>query len=265
MRYVSCDARAARLVVNPTFFGTWGFVFLPRALLARAQLSSVFGLRRFAPSRSIAESAIQSQHTNAHGRDMKRRIAVVGDTLTNGGHILDYEQAHGFTFHGHKAALIGNDAYCDACKSTGRIAMAGGPYRRSFDTARKVALDGDLVLCKCPKLPRIAASLAGPSWCDDRNEGHARAVADSTSVNRTDDIAPQWISFALMDRGNVGGLRCVAHFDDGSQEFGAFGSDNTARFERFDNDSVCTGIELLMDDVEVSESVTESLLSIIVG
>jgi uncharacterized Zn-binding protein involved in type VI secretion len=58
---------------------------------------------------------------------MKRRIAVVGDTLTSGGYVLPYEQKTGFTFHGHEVALIGSDAYCATCKSTGTIVKAGGP------------------------------------------------------------------------------------------------------------------------------------------
>jgi hypothetical protein len=55
---------------------------------------------------------------------MRRRIAVVGDTLTGGGQILDYEQITGFRFHGNKAALIGHKAYCETCKSTGTLAKA---------------------------------------------------------------------------------------------------------------------------------------------
>jgi uncharacterized Zn-binding protein involved in type VI secretion len=68
---------------------------------------------------------------------MRRRIAVVGDTLTSGGSILPYEQKTGFTFHGRKAALIGGEAYCGTCKSTGIIAKAGGPTRIHYQNLRE--------------------------------------------------------------------------------------------------------------------------------
>jgi hypothetical protein len=99
---------------------------------------------------------------------MRRRIAVVGDELICGGWVLDYEQKHGFTFHGHKTALIGNEAFCEVCKSTGKIAKSGGPYRLSYDGVREAALDGDIVLCQCPTPPRIVAHLAQESWVEDR-------------------------------------------------------------------------------------------------
>jgi hypothetical protein len=107
---------------------------------------------------------------------MKRRIAVVGDTLSCGGEVLDYVQGTGFRFHGHKAALLGKEAFCLTCKSTGILAKAGGPYRLQYETTHHVALDGDIVLCQCSTPPRITASLAGESWCEDRDYEYARRV-----------------------------------------------------------------------------------------
>jgi hypothetical protein len=98
---------------------------------------------------------------------MRRRIAVVGDTLSSGGEALPYAQQHGFTFHGHKAALIGEQAYCSICKSAGVIAKSGGARRLGYMSSREAALDGDIVLCKCPRRPQIVAKLALESWCDD--------------------------------------------------------------------------------------------------
>lgn len=196
------------------------------------------------------------------GEIMRRRIAVVGDALTSGGQILDYAQKTGFRFHGHKAALIGNEAFCTKCKSAGRIAKAGGPYRIHYHTVREVALDHDIVLCKCPTPPRIIATLAQESWCEDRNHNYVRGtVADNMG---TDNANGHWISFSLKERGSCGGFRCVARFNDGSEEYGAFSADNSVRFERFDNDNACSHVELLLgDDAGVSGSVTESILSAI--
>ncbi|GAB7522252.1 PAAR domain-containing protein [Paraburkholderia sp. 2C] len=116
---------------------------------------------------------------------MKRRIAVVGDTLTSGGYVLPYEQKTGFTFHGHAAALIGGNAYCETCHSTGTIAKAGGPKRISYMGAREAALDRDIVLCKCERHPQIIAVHAGNSTVDDEAERYA-AAARSTEMNRSD-------------------------------------------------------------------------------
>ncbi|MCA8490073.1 PAAR domain-containing protein [Burkholderia arboris] len=100
---------------------------------------------------------------------MMRRIAVVGDALETGGRILAYAGPT-FTFGnpGHQVALIGGLAFCDACRGTGPIAKAGGPRRLNF--MGETAADGDIVLCGCPTPPRIKATLAGESWCDDMAE-----------------------------------------------------------------------------------------------
>lgn len=95
---------------------------------------------------------------------MRRRIAVVGDELSSGGRILDYAQESLFIFLGHKTALLGKQAYCDVCKSTGTIAKDGEAYRISY-AGTENALDGDIVLCECPAPPRIVATHAGESWC----------------------------------------------------------------------------------------------------
>lgn len=101
---------------------------------------------------------------------MMRRIAVVGDALQDGGAILPYSgPACSFGDAGHQAALIGGQAYCEACKSVGAIVKAGGPRRIQFMSG--VALDGDKVLCKCPRPQRIVAVLAGSAWHDDGGGG----------------------------------------------------------------------------------------------
>lgn len=107
---------------------------------------------------------------------MRRKIAVVGDTLTSGGRLLPYVQSVGFRFHGHMAALIGGAAYCDACASVGTTAKAGGPRRMHYLSTRDVALDGDAVLCKCQPSPRIVAALSLESWYEDMAEHDAGAT-----------------------------------------------------------------------------------------
>jgi hypothetical protein len=152
---------------------------------------------------------------------MRRRIAVVGDTLAGGGVILDYEQKTGFSFHGHKTALVGNGAYCETCKSTGVITKAGGPYRMKYGSAYQVALDGDIVLCNCPTPRRIIAELAGQSWCDDRNGSEAdyRAYGDSdaaTIARGEPESAVHDEQFTLTDAngGPLAGVRYRLRIND---------------------------------------------------
>ncbi|WP_233862532.1 PAAR domain-containing protein [Paraburkholderia adhaesiva] len=109
---------------------------------------------------------------------MRRRIAVVGDTLDGGGEILAGDQGTGFRAHGHVAALIGSKAYCSVCESTGVIAKAGGPHRPVYGGSREIALDGDIVCCNCSTPRRVVATLAGETWHDDlaeRQDGKAVA------------------------------------------------------------------------------------------
>ncbi len=100
---------------------------------------------------------------------MMRRVAVVGDKLDAGGEILSYK---GLVFTvgpaNKQVALIGGEAYCEACKTTGHIAKSGGPRRLNF--MGETAADQDIVLCQCPEPPRIVARLAGEAWCDDMAE-----------------------------------------------------------------------------------------------
>jgi len=110
---------------------------------------------------------------------MNRRIAVVGDSLSSGGTIQPYSGPP-FLVHGHQAALIGGSAFCDACKSTGAIAKAGGPYRLKFQG--EVALDQDIVLCGCSTPPHIMATLAGEAWCSDGITGLGEVVSSRTAT-----------------------------------------------------------------------------------
>lgn len=111
---------------------------------------------------------------------MMRRIAVVGDQLDTGGQIEPYAGPL-FMWHGHQVVLIGGSAYCEVCKSIGVVAKSGGPRRLEF--MGETAADGDIVLCKCSRPPRIVAKLAGESYCDDEAEAYAARAAHSAIAN----------------------------------------------------------------------------------
>ncbi|MDY7579208.1 PAAR domain-containing protein [Herbaspirillum sp. RTI4] len=103
---------------------------------------------------------------------MLRKIVVVGDPLSSGGAILDNGNST-FTVgdEGYIAALIGGPVRCDACKSTGTIAKAGGPRRLQF--MGEVALEDDIVHCKCSPPPVLKATLHLTTTFDDDAESQA--------------------------------------------------------------------------------------------
>jgi hypothetical protein len=109
-----------------------------------------------------------SERSVCGGTTMMRRIAVVGDELSPGGGQLKGYAGRPAFFNGHQPALIGGDAYCEVCRSVGIIAKSGGPRRMQF--MGEIALDGDIVLCRCAIPPRIHAVLAGEKWYDDLAE-----------------------------------------------------------------------------------------------
>ncbi len=134
---------------------------------------------------------------------MLRRIACVGDKLERGGQILPYSGPV-FTFGdaGHQVALVGKTAFCEACKSTGIIAKAGGPKRLNF--MGETAADGDIVLCHCATPPKIVAQLSGESWCDDEIETYGACDSPVTGID----------AFASGNQRSPGKASTAARFDD---------------------------------------------------
>ncbi|MFM0139478.1 PAAR domain-containing protein [Caballeronia grimmiae] len=128
-----------------------------------------------------------------------RRIAVVGDRLSNGGEVCSY-QGPEFLIHGHQAALIGGAAYCPACKTTGYIVKDGGPRRMDFFVS-EIAAHDDVVVCGCPEHPRIVAQLAGEAWYDDMAES-PRVV--QARVTMSDGASPR----TKPDAAAIGTVQC---------------------------------------------------------
>lgn len=86
---------------------------------------------------------------------MSRACAVVGDRTTTGGVIITGGGGSFMTIDGKAAALWGDTATCPACKSTGKI--TGETFPIQTVQGVPVARHNDLVLCKCPKKPRVIA------------------------------------------------------------------------------------------------------------
>jgi len=86
---------------------------------------------------------------------MSRACAVLGDRTTTGGSIITAAGGSFTTIDGKAAALWGDVATCPACKSTGKITGETFPIQTVHGVP--VARHNDLVLCKCPKKPRVIA------------------------------------------------------------------------------------------------------------
>lgn len=92
---------------------------------------------------------------------------VEDDPLDRGGRVIGGVSGcpvQGEDGRHRKMTFLGQQAWCDVCKSAGVIVAApGSPTTRrmrdltSLGTDRRQALDGDLVLCQCERHPRIVA------------------------------------------------------------------------------------------------------------
>jgi len=87
------------------------------------------------------------------------------------------------------------------------------------------------------------------------------AVARFSAEDSSED-AWHWIGFSLRDEGSYEGMRCAAHFADGSVETVAFDAQNTVSFAR-PNGSPCTNVEISEDNDGTACSATEALLAAI--
>ncbi|WP_233872431.1 PAAR domain-containing protein [Paraburkholderia adhaesiva] len=103
---------------------------------------------------------------------MLRLYLCMGDEPETGGTIAPYP-SRPFTISGHQVAIIGGKAFCAACKSTGIIAKAGGPRRHKHGD-NEVALDGDILLCKCPRPPRMLATKQSTARHEDMGGGNGK-------------------------------------------------------------------------------------------
>lgn len=118
---------------------------------------------------------------------MLRKIILVGDPPSTGGAALPHDGTYITGVDERPAALIGGQASCNACQTTGIIFKAGGPYRKR-NNGREIALEGDRVRCKCDVNPTMV-SAAGYEWLpqvDDQIEGLGEYVSHSQQFQLKD-------------------------------------------------------------------------------
>jgi uncharacterized Zn-binding protein involved in type VI secretion len=130
---------------------------------------------------------------------MMRLLLCIGDEPETGGTIEPYSGAP-FLIRGRQVALIGALVHCNACNNSGPIVKAGGP-RRPWHHGVEVAHEGDIVLCKCARPPRMIASMQSSF----RNDDMAESLGDVSSCHQAPaqpgaGLGPFDQGFVLMDR-----------------------------------------------------------------
>lgn len=94
-----------------------------------------------------------------------RAVAVVGDRTTTGGVIITSGAGSFMSVDGKPIALWGDIATCPACKAQGKIVGEAHPIQTVNGVP--VARHHDIVLCQCPKKPRVIALAAHHTVADD--------------------------------------------------------------------------------------------------
>ena len=119
---------------------------------------------------------------------MMRLVLCVGDQPETGGYIEPMTIGVPSSIMGHPVAFIGGAAFCNACSSVGVIGKAGGPRRRKH-CGTEIALEGDVLLCKCPKPPRMVAAMQSTSRHDDMAESMGTVTSSRTANGEVSSVA----------------------------------------------------------------------------
>ncbi len=132
--------------------------------------------------------------------------AVEDDPLDSGGRVI--EGASCGTVKGEdgkhrKLTFLGQQAWCDKCKTAGVIVAAPGSpeKKRLYDRqrGRQQALGGDLVLCKCERHPRIVP-VYGRKWKITDNSASASSLTGAAPAARSEAMAVAYDDqFVLRD------------------------------------------------------------------
>ncbi|WP_062790960.1 PAAR domain-containing protein [Aquitalea pelogenes] len=85
-----------------------------------------------------------------------RFVIRQGCRITGRGEVVE-GMVDGPTLRGIPVSFIGARVRCDVCNSIGVIAMAGtrGSLGQNNIKGKTLALNNDLVLCRCPVHPRL--------------------------------------------------------------------------------------------------------------
>ncbi|WP_071733850.1 PAAR domain-containing protein [Burkholderia ubonensis] len=183
---------------------------------------------------------------------MKRSYLLVGDKSTSGGVVT--AGIPNTSINGQQMTHLGATVACPACKSVGHIVPVGPRWPDGW-MGQKVALEGDKVACGCQPMPVMLASQSMMFEQYDGDGLSSMGFAPSLAALPIE----QWsyIAFKANDIGSLEGLRCVAHFDDGTTASGTFDHQNTVRFEN-PSGKVCQRVTVSADADESSGTFFDS-------
>jgi len=159
---------------------------------------------------------------------MRRNMILKGDKTTRDGVVIEGDET--MTNDGRPLAYQGARVYCPACKTTGAIVNVPPYQPMTFCGGRQVALEGDICLCACEPRPRLIASRDDMFMTLEADELRRMGFAEDGSRLPLAE-QPKFIAFRASDTGSLYGLRCTAHFDDGSTASGYFDHENVVRFD----------------------------------
>ncbi|WP_211464754.1 PAAR domain-containing protein [Collimonas silvisoli] len=192
-----------------------------------------------------------------------RSYLTVGDKADNGAVIMTGSRG---MFSGLHEAQDGSQVFCPVCKTTGVLKCIGPRISNKTDGIEQ-ALSGDICICKCPRSPVFLPARNDYTMTVDTNAAwclHSGGGAMFNAISRPTNTGGNWINFVLPDTGSWHGSWCIAHFDDGTTQQGVLNLDNRVAFQNVDG-KVCQKFEMSMDTTTTSDSVTDSILSTILG
>ena len=131
---------------------------------------------------------------------MKRYHITLGASTSAGGKVISASSA--CSINGVKVALEGDQVFCPACKSPGKIALCGTRIPESWN-GKQVALQDDLCLCRCPSPPRLIANQSLKCQSVEGACATSPEAAASLARQQTQNDAPQdpkeQIALRLLD------------------------------------------------------------------
>lgn len=203
------------------------------------------------------------EYKNSEGDiSMKRSYLLVGDRSSVGGTVTDGVPM--MKHHGTALTYVGAPVACPACKSTGHIVSRGPRWPGSM-MGKEPALEGDICECKCAPCPTMVASQFDRYQHFDTLQLASMGYGPAGNALADEPTSEHWIRFSLKDAGSCEGLRCRAHFADGSVEEGVFDSDSSVHFDR-PNASACQKVDVLLDGGQAGgQSVMSNILTAMGG
>ena len=193
---------------------------------------------------------------------MRRSYLKIGDKSSAGGTVT--EGIPDTTHFGTELTFVGAQVACPACKSVGNI-VAKGPRLPGSMMGLEPALEGDVCVCKCSPPPVMLPSQSDMYETFESHDLASMGYGPTGNCLADEPASEHWIRFALKDAGSCEGLRCRAHFADGSVEEGVFDADSKVHFDR-PNASTCQRVDVVLDGGQTSsQSVMGNILMAMVG